>query len=171
MQPLRLLVAVAAIGLAAFTDEGKHFTIDFPPGWNAPVTEADGNVQSNTADTTSGAFCRANSTPLATLNVTQAVINATYGKPLDKATWAGVFSIDAAETEISEGQAQLVDGHVVQIVTMTLTAKVLGEPMKARFASHILPGRMVNVGCFARAQSYDGMKATFESAVRSLKPL
>jgi hypothetical protein len=32
---------------AWFTDVGKHFAIDFPQGWSAPVTDAGGNAQSD----------------------------------------------------------------------------------------------------------------------------
>jgi hypothetical protein len=52
-----------------------------------------------------------------------------------------------------------------------LDASLTGRPTKARFASHILTGRMVNAGCFAPVETYDGMKATFEKVVTSLKPL
>lgn len=172
MQTLRFLVAATALGLAAFTDPAKHFAIDFPQGWSAPVVGEDGNVQSEAPGTPVPAYCRANSTPLASLKgATQASLNTQYRQPLDKATWAGVLSVDAAKVQISEGQARLVDGRIVQIVTMTLPADVMGVPMKARFLSYILPGRMVNAACFAGAESYEGMKTTLETVVTSLKPL
>jgi hypothetical protein len=171
MQSLRLLIAAAALGLAGFADPGKHFTIDFPQGWSTPATDAGGNAQSD-APSPSSVFCRANSVTLASLkDSTQPALNAEYSKPLDKPTWAGVFSVDAAKVEISEGEARLVDGHIVQVVTMTLAADILGVPMKARFVSHILPGHMVNAGCFAPSESFDAMRPTFEKVIMSLKPL
>jgi hypothetical protein len=171
MQSLRFLVAAATLGLAGFADPGKHFTIDFPKGWSAPTSDADGNAQSD-APSPASVFCRANSVNLASLKgATQPALNSEYSKPLDKPTWAGVFSVDAAKIEISEGQARLVEGRIVQFVTMTLAADVFGAPMKARFVSHILPGHMVNAGCFAPTEAFDAMKPTFEKVVTSLKPL
>jgi hypothetical protein len=172
MQSLRLLVVAAALGLAGFTDAGKHFTIDFPNGWSAPTIDDDDGSAHADAPSPVNVFCRANSVNLASLKgATQTGLNSEYSKPLDKPTWAGVLSVDAAKVEISEGQARLVDGRIVQFVTMTLAADILGAPMKARFVSHILPGHMVNAACFAPPGSFDAMRPTFEAVVSSLKPL
>lgn len=171
MLSLRFLVAAAAFGLAGFTDAGKHFTIDFPQGWSAPTIDDDGSAHSD-APSPLNVFCRANSVDLESLKgAKQAALNSEYSKPLDKPTWAGVFSVDAAKIEISEGQARLVEGHIVQFVTMTMAADVIGAPMKGRFVSHILPGHMINAGCFAPPESFDAMGPTFEKVVTSLKPL
>jgi hypothetical protein len=170
MKRLRLIAAVAALALAGFTDKGKNFSIDFPQGWSAPVEDAQGNAQSNAPD---GSFyCRANSVTLASLkDATQSSLNAQYKAPLDLETWAGVLSVDATKVQIAEGDARLVNGRIVQSVTMTLGAEVLGSPKKARFVSYILPGRMVNAGCFAGIESFDGTRAVFEATLKSLKPL
>lgn len=173
MQRARLLLAAAAfLALTAFTDPGKHFTIDFPSGWSAPVTDAQGNVQSDAPGADGKIFCRANSVALAALkNATQASLNAEYGAPLDRDTWAAVISIDAVKVTTSDGAARLVQGRIVQVATITLANDVMGAPTKVRFLSHILPGRMVNVGCFASTEDFDGAKAAFEKIVTSLKPL
>ena len=167
---LQFLVAAAALGLAGFTDEAKRFTIDFPQDWSAPARDANGNVQSNAPD--GGIYCRANSVTLASLkDATQAGLNAQYREPFDKGTWAGVLTVDAAKMEISDARAGLVDDHVVQFVTIVFAADVMGAPMTARVASHILPGHMVNAGCFAPTQSFAGAKAIFDRVTTSLKPL
>lgn len=169
----RVFVAVVALlALTGFADPGKKFTIDFPAGWSEPVADKDGNVQSNAPDAKSGVYCRANSVSLASLkDVSQAAINTEYAKPLDAPTWAGVLSVDAAKMKTSNATAKLVDGHVVQFVTIAFDASVVGFEARGRFASHILTGHMVNVGCFAPSGAFDGAKAAFEKIVVSLKAL
>ena len=172
MTPIRLIfVAVATCSLMAFTNDAKTFSVDFPSGWPVHPAEKDGTVQAD-APVKGSAFCRANSIALPSLkDVSQATLNAQYGKPLDKATWAGVLSIDPTKVEMSEDSAKVADGHVVQFTTLVIDASIAGVTSKARFSSHILSGRMVNVGCFAPVGGYDGVKAVFEKTVVSLKPL
>lgn len=172
MQPTRLLLAAAALlGLAAFTDSGNHFTIDFPEGWSAPAADADGNVQSDAPAAAGKAWCRANSNAMPDLTATQDQINTVYSSPWDLATWASVLSVDPSKMQIAEGEARIVDGHVVQVVTMTLAPDLMGAEAKARFVSHVMTGRMVNAGCFSPSEAYDGMKTLFETVVSSLKPI
>lgn len=174
MTPNRLLFAALALFvLSGFTDVNKKFSINFPDGWNARVASKDGTVQAEGAAGPTGGYCRANSIALASLkDVSQATLNEGYGqKPIDKATWAGVLTVDPAKIELSESSVKMVDGHPVQITTLIIDASVVGVLTKARFASHIMTGRMVNVGCFAPVGTFDGLRATFDKVIASLKPI
>jgi hypothetical protein len=167
------VLVFAASGIAAaFTSTAKTFSVDFPAGWSKPVVDTDGNVQSDAPGGTNQGWCRANSNPLATLkNSTQAQINATYGAPLDQATWASVLSVDPTKVKLLANSSKIVNGHVVQYATISFAADVVGVTATGRFASHILPGRMVNAGCFAPTKQFEFIKGAFESVVTSLKPL
>lgn len=166
------LVLLAAASLAAFTDKAKRFSVEFPQGWTDPVADDKGNVQSNGPDQDNPSWCRANSNPLASLNgSSQAELNKTYAEPLDQPTWAGILSVDASKLKLIDHEARVVNGVVVQLATLSFTQDVLGLEAKGRFASYILPGRMVNVGCFSGTSTFPGMKASFDKVAASLKPL
>jgi len=157
---------------AAFTDPAKRYTIDFPAGWSKPVVDAEGNAQSNAPGQSDQVWCRANSHDLATLTLmSQAQLNKDYGAPLDQPTWAAVLSVDAAKMTLVAHESRVVNGVIVQIGTFNFQKDVLGIEATARFASYILPGRMVNAGCFAGTKTFPAMKATFEKTITSLKPL
>ena len=167
-----LLVLVAAVSLAAFTHKTKLYSIEFPQGWSAPVTDERGNAQSNAPGSDDLVWCRANSNVMPSLkDSTQAQLNKEYAAPLDQATWADVLSVDRAKITLIDGQARVVNGVIVQFATISFAHDVLGLEAKGRFASHIMPGRMVNAGCFAGTAAYAGVKDVLEKVVTSLKPL
>lgn len=169
MSSLSLIFAAAALA-APYTDAAEGLSVDFPSGWGAPqVIDDTGTVEAKTP--TGELFCRANSNALASLKTkTQGELNRENGAPFDKATWAGVFEVDPAKIEISEGSVRLVDGQVEQFVTITFATEVMGSPMMARMASFILPGRMVNVGCFAPIGAFGSAREAFDQVATSLRP-
>ncbi len=168
---LALISIGASPAFARYVDPGKKYLIEFPAGWSKPVPVAD-SVQSDAPGGSKVAFCRANSVRMPTLDAyTQQKINTSFAKPLDDATWAGVMKLEPSKLTILNRDARIVDGHVVQFVTLRLTADVLGQDLTVRYASHILVGRMVNALCFAPPKSFDSLKTTFENVITSLKPL
>lgn len=164
-----LLAAAAGLALAAFTGPDKKFSVDFPAGWAAPTYE---NGIAESEGTSGGAYCRAEAVALDALKkYKQDELNAQYAAPLDAKTWSGILNIVPEKFQVSNAKVMIFDGHVAHIATITFDKDVMGEPMTALFAAHILPGRMVNVGCFAQTAAYTGLKPTFAKTVASLKPL
>jgi hypothetical protein len=58
----------------------------------------------------------------------------------------------------------------VQTATITLVPAVLGSEYKLRLADHILPGRVVNGGCFAPSAEFERNRAAFDTVLASLRP-
>lgn len=162
--------AVGLVGLAAFAAPDGKYTIDFPSGWSAAEVDRHQNAESQSSD---GRFwCRSNSNVMASLaNSTQAHLNNEYKDPWTAETWAAVLSVPEESVSISEATAQIVDGHVVQKVTILFNKETFGDYKKARVISHVLVGRMTNAACFAPADEFKSVKPVFDQVINSLKPV
>ena len=170
MTMFRFLICAAALcGLPAHAQAAKY-TIDFPLGWSAPV-ESDGAAVSRAPANIGDTWCRANSNPMPSLaQSTQEELNKEFADPWDAATWADVLTVAADKIQPSAGTSALVDGHLVQKVTLVFADDVFGGKVTGRFVSHVLVGRMVNAACFTRSEAYDSLKDMFEKTLLSLKP-
>lgn len=165
-----LLFLAASVERAPFIDTARTFSIDFPNGWSAVIVDSTGSFQSTARD--GKLYCRANSRAVASLDgLEQADLNREFGQPISLQTWADVYQIDASKMQISESRAVLVDNRITQVVTITFAPDLLGAPMKGRFISYIMPGRMINAGCFAPPEAFDRARALFDRVTSSLKPL
>ena len=165
-----LLCATLLAALSAHAQTAAKYTIDFPAGWGAPVQDGQ-TIDVRAPESVGDAWCRANSNDMPSLaNSTQASLNAQFATPWDAQTWGDVLTVDAGKILTFEGVSKVVDGHVVQEVTIVFADSVFGKKVTARIAAQVLVGRMVNAACFTRSETFEGLKPLFQTTINSLKP-
>jgi len=159
--------------LCAFTDPGGKYSIEFPKDWSEPF--ASGNAMQSQSPGESNehrGWCRVNSNSLDSLkDAKQSDLNAEFAQPIALDVWSGMLGLDQAKLAISDGEAKVVEGTIVQGVTMTLAPGLAGEGVvKARINSWILPGRVLNAACFANSGDFDAFEPQFREIVASVRP-
>lgn len=171
MKPvLALTLVILALYVPAHAQTAGKFTIDFPSGWGAPVTDGQ-NIEARAPESVGDAWCRANSTDMPSLaNSTQQELNAQLAAPWSTKLWADVLTVDADKILTFEGVSKVVDGHLAQEVTIVFADSVFGKRVTGRFISQVLVGRMVNAACFSRNETFESLKPLFQTTISSLKP-
>lgn len=168
----RLLLASAAfVGLTAFTDPGGKFSIDFPEGWGEPTRTGELNaVKSPDGKVNCNAYAPANAALAA---ATQEQINAEFSKPMDQAGWANILGVAPDKVEVTENEARPVGNTFLQIATVLVKKEAGMAPVdaKARIGVYIVPGYLIDAGCYAPVDLFDANKELFEKTISSLKPL
>ncbi|MFO1238031.1 MAG: hypothetical protein U1F24_13670 [Alphaproteobacteria bacterium] len=166
-------VSVFALGLMAFQDPAGRFTIDFPEGWTEMPPQGEGIHAVQAPAELGKVVCNAQSPDMPGLvGMTQDAINAEMSAPMDTAGWANILGVDAALVEVHKAEALPIDGKYLQFATLTMKAGAFAPvDVKAVMGVFVLPGRLVNAGCYAPMDAFDKVKDVFEKTVSSVRPL
>ena len=169
----KLFALPVLLCLCAFTDPGGRYSIEFPKDWSAPVASGNSMQSQSPGETNQHrGWCRVNSNSLDSLkDAKQSDLNAEFAQPITLETWAGMLGLDQAKLAIEDGDAKVVEGTIVQGVTLRLAPGLAGEgEVKARIDSWILPGRVLNAACFANSEDFDDFEAQFREITSSVRP-
>jgi len=169
-----LSVSAVALGLAAFQDPNGRYTIDFPEGWTDMGDQGQGIHQVKAPETVANALCNAQSPDMPGLvGMTQEAINAEMSQPMDTAGWANILGVaDASLVTVEKAEAREIDGKYQQVATLVLKAGAFAPvDMKAHMGGFVLPGHLVNAGCYSTMEDYDKVKDSFEKTIGSSRPL
>lgn len=166
-------VSAFALGLMAFQDPAGRFTIDFPEGWTAMPPQDQGIHAVQSPPELGQVVCNAQSPDMPGLvGMTQDVINAEMSAPMDTSGWANILGVDAALVVVDQAEALPIDGKYLQMATLTMKAGAFAPiDVKAVMGVFVLPGRLVNAGCYSPVENFDKVKDIFKATVSSVRPL
>jgi hypothetical protein len=168
-----LLALPLLLCLCGFTDPAGTYSIDFPKDWGEPFASGNAFQAQSPGDSNAHrGWCRVNSNALDSLkDAKQADLNAEFAKPITLDVWSGMLSLDQAKLALADSEAKVVEGTIVQGVTLTLAPGLAGEgEVKARINSWILPGRVLNAACFANSEDFADFEPQFREIVASVRP-
>ena len=181
----RSLVSAVALSCAlslpsfagTFTDPGGRFTVNLPPDWEAATPDSKqiavvmGKKSGN--DVLGLCIVVVTDTPQTT-GKSQADVDTAMGGMLTKEFWQATYKAQGAQdVQVTGIGSREVAGRKVHYVLSEFTNKGQSGTlvkMKAREEVHALPGRMHDIGCLARQERYELVKADFDSVLKSYTP-
>ncbi len=170
---LRKLAKLVAAPLAVLALTGAHYHgdrvyINFPDGWEAPKTEAEGLVTIHEGAT--GANCNIQTKDLDSLaDSTLAEINLNYSHAFDIAEWADFLAIEASDITIIKGEVRPFADAYFHIATLRIKIDKSTDAM-VRYGFYVLPGRVTMAGCYVKADQFPSYSALFDTTISSLRP-
>lgn len=165
----RLCVTLlGALALTAGVYHGDKVTINFPDGWSAPETDADGIISSKQGE--NGANCNIDARNLATIaDMTMAEINAEFGHVFQVPDWADFLTLAPEDITLIASDVRPLGDAIFHIATMKIALEDADDAM-VRYGFYVLPGRVVMAGCYVEESLYPIYTSLFEATVSSLRP-